>query len=418
MKRIKKIYTAIIALWPILNVYGTPIDGFGMGDLFVILLLPFVIISYFKNKKALDKTYKKLVVSIILFISFSIITSLLSIIIFNGAEIDIIKRLIVTIFYVILSIICIKQGIIDRKLFIKVYCYAAIIASFAILLQYFFHYVLHKNLYLLIGQLKLSPSNLQSFADYKNKYDLMYLYNFRPTSFFLEPAHFAAYASPSIYILLNKNKKIKNILFAIIVSLSVILSTSGIGIVATMIIWAYYLLKNNENQKLKVITILVFGIFIAVFVNNSIFDKSAERIRDINKDSESSINYRLLKGYKMYPKMQLYEQIFGIGLGGYESYVRALGDETELDSNEYMNSVSYILVSTGLIGFIIFCIYMSNIYKLFRSKNNTCIFIVLITIYLTSSAIFSCNDVLLIVLGTLPIIEKQNNEMQYRQNNL
>ena len=389
-----------------------------MGDLFVILLLPFVIISYFKNKKALDKTYKKLVVSIILFISFSIITSLLSIIIFNGAEIDIIKRLIVTIFYVILSIICIKQGIIDRKLFIKVYCYAAIIASFAILLQYFFHYVLHKNLYLLIGQLKLSPSNLQSFADYKNKYDLMYLYNFRPTSFFLEPAHFAAYASPSIYILLNKNKKIKNILFAIIVSLSVILSTSGIGIVATMIIWAYYLLKNNENQKLKVITILVFGIFIAVFVNNSIFDKSAERIRDINKDSESSINYRLLKGYKMYPKMQLYEQIFGIGLGGYESYVRALGDETELDSNEYMNSVSYILVSTGLIGFIIFCIYMSNIYKLFRSKNNTCIFIVLITIYLTSSAIFSCNDVLLIVLGTLPIIEKQNNEMQYRQNNL
>ena len=89
--------------------------------------------------------------------------------------------------------------------------------------------------------------------------------------------------------------------------------------------------------------------------------------------------------------------MLGIGSGAYTSYVI----EKQFDLNptyEYMSSVSYILVSAGILGIVLFVIYNFNLGKLLIKAKLFSVFSALVVIYFTTASFLSARDFPLIVL--------------------
>lgn len=97
-------------------------------------------------------------------------------------------------------------------------------------------------------------------------------------------------------------------------------------------------------------------VFVVVgFTDNPISDYTVRQFEGLFTMNESSSAYlRVLRGFDIYSQLGPLEEIFGIGLGTYRSYY-ATGALYVFDGEtEYMSSLSYLFVSTGLIGFIIY----------------------------------------------------------------
>ena len=91
------------------------------------------------------------------------------------------------------------------------------------------------------------------FSWEKRAEDLSYYYNyvyykFRPSSLFLEPGYFAFYVLPCLIILLIKDNKL---MMPIIITIALVLSTSGAGIGIAAIIWLLFFLEKCSLSKIK-----------------------------------------------------------------------------------------------------------------------------------------------------------------------
>ena len=119
------------------------------------------------------------------------------------------------------------------------------------------------------------------------------------------------------------------------------------GLMAVMLFVGIVVILNSQSQG-------VFSRVIASFSSST---------------ADSSSFTRIYKGFAYWLKLPFIYKIVGIGFGnyseinGYYSFASAIDIE-----NEFMNSLSYILVSSGIIGFIILISYFVWLYK--RADSN------------------------------------------------
>ena len=383
-----RLFTISIALMPILNNYQSLIKGIGVGEIIVLLSMIGLIINKRTIKLRLEHS------GLLLFFIYALIISALMVAFHSSFSArDVIVRMTFFAFYT--AIICIPtDDDFDTNIFIKYYLRICDICCIFLFVQIIVFHILHR---IILGVLPGVPLNyaISNYSMLYSRFNSLYSYFYRPTSLFLEPAHFAQFMGPAIPIVLLK-KDIKFRLFrAIAFSASVLLSTSSVGIVIVGFSWiSYFIYTNKETMNVKkmIQTILIIAVIIATlfFVANisETFSYGLTRLEKIlsGGNSSGSSYERISKGFEIWNQLKFHEKIFGIGYGTYDSYY-SMGTINVYDGEvEYMNSLSYILVSGGIISLLLFFFALSKYFNRRNALNLTLILLLLI-LFLSSSVI-------------------------------
>lgn len=354
---IKKAYTIFIILFPILSNYSSPIIGVDLGTFFFCMIGCIIFFKYFNEIKIEKELF------FILFYTIGItIFSLVSFELYSS-EVSILMRMFR--FVILLFIFSSCNGrFFDFKYGINLLQKVTLIASFYLIIQYvvysFTGYILPKFIPGITKLKGIVDSNVLS--EYASFY--------RPTSFFLEPSSFVYFSSLmlvcSLYI--NNLYEIKNkFLTAVIITIAIILSTSGQGFIVLIVVWGYWIflliLKKNTGYfrilKRKYI-FLVTGIGLLISSNSKIIKNTLGRIFVKDVEAMSAVDARA-GGYELYYQLPTIRKIIGVGFGN-------------LPDNTYFSSIADILFTLGIIGLVtIIYFYLQLFLKGKRFQKVLCI---------------------------------------------
>lgn len=394
------ILTALLVLMPILNVYGTAISGLGMGD---ILCVPLMIYSLFFCPKNKTTGINNTLALLALYYFYALVITLMNLLLNDYAVRDAFIRLLVYLFYIVVIFAFTSKRVVNAEYAYNFYLRVTLIISCIVFIQVLAFYLFNKNTYFLIPFLRYNQSTLADYETYVSAYNYMYRYHFRPTAVFLEPSHLALYISPCIFFILNKEQHTKkDFFYALLITGAVLLSTSGTGYLLVFVAWITFIfriIKNNRIQLWILGLVALLAITVIIFVCNSDYiPVLIFRLQSIGNGSGSSINVRLLKGFNFIRKLKPLEQLFGIGCGTYDSYINTHSIIGKEFLYEYMNSVSEILVSTGILGFLIFVRYLMSLRRYMKKANYQVMLYFIFCVYLTGSISFSWYDSLPIII--------------------
>ena len=218
--------------------------------------------------------------------------------------------------------------------------------------------------------------------------------SFRPCSFFLEPASYCSWITPLLYMALKR----KSTVFAIIVSVSLLLSTSAIGMLMLFVCWGYTLVfqSGGMNKGIKVIGgAFIIITFIYAILNLGVFSSSLGRLYQLQEElmyGGGSSYRRLIAGYKIYGELPILSKLFGIPyqtiqqllLSGTIDYRQYYISTTSMDFG-YVNTISRCLIMYGAFGFMIFAYFILMLWKDANRENRELLILLIISMFTQST---------------------------------
>ena len=253
-----KLCALLLAIAPILQHYKGLYENAG----FTVLLIAFPILTlrFFLNRR-IKAVNSRSIIAIIPLLLFE----LYSVLIHSSSF----GRLLYVLF-MIWIFVCIASGCVNVAYFMKCATTIVSIATVLLVVQYISHYLLHytinlRPLNLLVSQNVIWVRHALTYTSTTRLY--------RPAAFFLEPSHLFLYSFPLLCILLltpgmNRWRRNK----AIIISIAMLLTTSGFSIVIGLGLWIVYFLLYRDNQDnrpinlRKVLSGKTFLILIAILI--------------------------------------------------------------------------------------------------------------------------------------------------------
>ena len=233
----------------------------------------------------------------------------------------------------------------------------------------------------------------------------------RISSIFQEPAHYAEFMCMFLAILLYKfESSRKKLILAIAISLSVILCKSAGGYVLLLVCWVCWgwsFLKGKKN-KIKYLfpAVIIICLMLPVVSQNELIGSVLTRYQTLSFSPENSeygySSYtRLFRGYIPFVESSVEEMIFGHGIGTLLSFVRMNPNSmflavTDYDAN-WINSVQFILFSTGIIGAVLFVSYLYKLYRISSPLGRTLVKIYILTL-LSSGILLTPSSMLFLYL--------------------
>lgn len=201
---------------------------------------------------------------------------------------------------------------------------------------------------------------------------------FRFSSFFSEPSHFAIFLTPLLMLeVLYYNDK-KHLLRACVLMFCLLLTQSGsalVGIGTTIVLICYFYVRNNKAARIvKYIPIAVISVGVVGFY----FFSSAMGASLIARTSEfqdeagllSSGFVRVVRGYIVFGEYNIFEKIFG--LNNTDALLQVINQRGlsqlftyNLDGTPslFFNSVHYILLETGILGVFLYILFLKSVYN-------------------------------------------------------
>lgn len=195
----------------------------------------------------------------------------------------------------------------------------------------------------------------------------------RSQSVFLEPSHLAQFLLGYLAILLGENiQKNKLLSFSTLgLSLLLLLTWSGNGILLTLLLWIVFfvMIRMNPIKKYFVIVpLLLIVIFISLqyFSSTEKGEEVMARTEELDVEQEhlSSGAIRIYRGYFVFGAMPFVEKVTGVGSG-------TTGDVIEhspfyflfYDFERYLNNIQMLLVGYGLVGTLLFGLFLKDLIK-------------------------------------------------------
>ncbi|MBD5087001.1 MAG: hypothetical protein HDT32_06585 [Clostridiales bacterium] len=349
-----KIYVWIVALLPILSMYKSPISALDLGT---FIAIPVLLLCNLTIKRKLKNPFKVLKQQNSFATSFLgvcfYITAITMVNIVIGMTFDRqvmgfsdrLQMLFRCLKLVLMALVIIYCGfrLMRFEYFMRVYWTIIKLAVMYILLQTICFYLFKRVL----------PPFISRFIREDYLYILDYNYHiglglFRPMSFFYEPAHFCEYCIPYLTFLFYRSKVLskRDFVRAIVVSIGIVLSTSGIGCLFTGVLWILALLRSIKYQKdAKVFLLFIFALCVLpIAIQIPLFQKAFARLFS---SGGGAVQIRMGSGYSIFAQIGFLAKIFGIGYGNYPP--------------SYAISMSYSLISLGIIGTIVLLLFLSKI---------------------------------------------------------
>lgn len=375
---LNKVFTIFLVLFQLLFVYATPIPGFSVADVMLLLLLPLMTLNLIKKNKINLVIYKPLY-----FILVYIIFQMLIIFILKdeSSVIDIGTRTMRFTIYLITLIVFVPVYF-DIKLGIKILRYVCIISTLFLFIQIIL--VKTTGVYLpgTLSGLPIMRDELSIFNNNVTQWGVLV----RPRSFFTEPAHYAGYNLLYLVLgLFSEKNNIKQYISEVVVSVGLILSNSTTGILICLIIWMIWIIKQiikSDSRKNKLITLiiimLVIPILLEIIVSSNNFQILIQRVFDANTGGLGGAAIGRLGNYSTVFSLEgksIYKVIFGRGM---------------VELPFFMPSIARIFYYYGIVGIALFAYLL--IYMLKKiNKNKRIIILLIVLLGIGSDSIFGYN---------------------------
>lgn len=236
-------YALLMAFLPIVMMYRTPGLAVGLSTSLIALGMIYALCVIYLHANRINLRFI-LPFSIYIIYSFfmgNTQTQLLSIAIF-------------------VHLAAISTGAINGRFLRRVIEYLSIAAAIGVTIQQILHVFLGIDLQMMYSSLMIESLQHVGYSDMfgESLGNKMY----RPSAFFIEPSHLAQYCSVGLASCLFRDEaKIKQ---ALLVTLGLMMSTSGIGIVLVFAVWGWWYLSKMENQTLLTKVVIFVGAFLAV----------------------------------------------------------------------------------------------------------------------------------------------------------
>lgn len=349
VSNLSKTFSAFLALLPVIAIYSSGIPGFNIADIILILFLAISVV--FKGKKPININGK-----IVLMFLFCIYICTLPLLIAAVDETsplsDVLIRTIRIIFYII-SAIFLSRRYLHTETFEKTVVIVSVLAVCYILIQYTFYYVFGHFLAGYVPFLEVYQPGYEG-VDYLTRFENHF---FRPTSFFLEPAHCSRYLIIGlIFTLFNPKARKRSSAYALIIALGILLTTSGQGYIMCIIAFLFYVFL-NPNRRIsfknmgRVLGILVFAtaIVAAVYFSSDIIQNTISRL--FNDSSVGAFSARMGTLFEVLDEEPLY-LVFGHGYGAVPY------------QDAWMSGITYVLYGSGIIGLLIlFAFFIKSVFS-------------------------------------------------------
>ena len=265
--------------------------------------------------------------------------------------------------YMILFIILVVLKCINVSIVVKTAITVCSLASIALVAQYFCYYILGFHLQLVPTDLLLEESSSWILGAKTGLYNIRGGYNgfYRPSAFFLEPSHFSLYSIPCLcMLLLSHSPEKKRIKKAALLTVGLVLSTSGLGIVICIFIWGIYILfyegKSANSKKImltpnKMFLIIGFlALLLVLYLTVDTIRNTVNRIF-IEEGKSSAIGGRTNQALLLVKKLSGKAIIFGL---------------TDDASNISFNMPGFFatMYKKGLIGIVLsYAFYCGSMFK-------------------------------------------------------
>ena len=265
-KRVDKLNAFLLVLSPILQHYKGIYKNAGFTVIFLVAVISIMHLFTRIKSGRFDVKCLKAIVPLLIFQVYKMVDHSISV-----------NKLLYGIFMLIVFI-AIACGSINIKYIVK---YATIIGSLAaicLIIQYIFFYFFKQHIIMVPFSMLLPESDVWIMGVQTGLYGLRGIRSgfYRPSAFFLEPSHLFIYCFPMLCINLfqpaiNNWRKRK----AILLSLAMILSTSGMGIMVTITLWIIYfalyghslaVTKKSKLYNLFNVNNILFVMFIIITI--------------------------------------------------------------------------------------------------------------------------------------------------------
>lgn len=208
--------------------------------------------------------------------------------------------------------------------------------------------------------------------------------NWRSCSFFSEAALCAQFLMPILVLSIFRHK----FLTSIIITGAFLLLRSGNGLFILASTVTFFMIYNIFTKiNLKKILYFITGCIVVsgcimLYLNTEDADHLMERQDELTESNyRSSGFFRIYRGYYVFDAMTPMEKTFGannpilMSNAEYRSSLYFLFGEKDY----YFNSVQNIIIKTGIIGAILFLIFLINLYREtdIAGKSMTCTFVML-----------------------------------------
>ncbi len=338
----KKIVSVLVAILPILTIYSTGIAGISLADLVLFLLCCYHFITSRKINLA------KAALPLAVFVIYILLIGMISALIYSTGSINILIRTVRFTFYICCAGFITKQ--LDAGFLIKTVQIFTVICFFAITVQYIAYYTAGQYVNLFIPGIPLS------FDAYEETLETSAY--FRPAGLFGEPASLVWYILPILNYTLSKLGKeftFKKLLYALVLSATVIMTKSLFGLLFLAIlwvIWAVYFVTFRKNVKLPNLLMFIALPILAVYVlQTPVVQEALIRIDFSNLEGSGSFAGRFLQ-YDIYGSLNVFQKFFGVGIGNL------------MGAKSINNAVAYIITGSGIIGILLLAVFY-----IFQFKN-------------------------------------------------
>ncbi|MGE5329460.1 MAG: hypothetical protein ACM3KR_08130 [Deltaproteobacteria bacterium] len=393
----KKLYTILVVMFPILSVYATPIPKLSAADMAMVLLLPIFIVGFLIKKNKI----KSKVIPVTVFIFYILLTLLMQIALKENVSVLSTIRYVL---YLIFLLLAFEYFIFQYG--VKVLKIVTLSVSIYVIIQYLTYSLFSFTLPWCIEGLKVMD---ESFILMKQSEYYMTFY--RPTGIFMEPTHFAQYCVVYlVYLLLYDVKQKLQLFNALLVTAAVIASGSSLGFIFLIIVWGIYYAKKQKYRftPLK-LTAAIFIIFIiaSIIFRIDYFQQIVLRVVTDNGFNGEAVGYRF-NSISIFQNQDIpiFNRVFGFGRSS---------------SEVYLTGIFYFLYSNGIIGLLLYiwiCIDAA-----IRSKDFGR-WLVVIAFILSIGSEFICNFGILFyfsfvyALNKGQILSQQIELVRYRTNDI
>lgn len=194
---------------------------------------------------------------------------------------------------------------------------------------------------------------------------------YRSSSFFLEPSYFADFLGPFLGVSLFMMKGAQRYIYSAIITITLLVLGSGNGLLIMAIVWGFRMFKTVKNASFlaKVASVLFFAslIFATVLYFRSSEMGASVIERSSNLDSDRSASMRIYRGWAVYDDMPIIYKIVGANSHRIDSFIMNSSSSFLFEQNDkYLNTWQYIFITGGVIGFILFFLFLFSVYR-----NNT-----------------------------------------------
>lgn len=305
-----KVAAVLLAFCPLLQHYTGLIYNAGLTVM--VLLVPYLLLRLYMKRKEFRLSNLWLVAALVVYMVYRIID--------HGTSLTELGQSGV----LIVIFIAAAMGCIDVKTICKAAALVAILASLVMAVQYVCYYLFDFHLQMvptdqLISSAKQwaqgAKDGLTSINGIKSKL-------YRPSAFFLEPSHFFFYAFPHLFLLLFSGKNKWYLVFAAIISLGMVLSTSGMGIGTTGVAWIVFFalwdaktnsfsIKNILRVQNLVLLAILAAVVFFVYENVPTVQQAISRIF-IKNGKQTAISGRTAEAIKALKKMSPLQWAIGV----------------------------------------------------------------------------------------------------------